>query len=117
MHPELRRLAAVLCCTMLLTLLPVGPSRATVAAAPVPSTTSHVGAVTGVAFSKDGKTLISAGRDTVVKLWDAGSGAQRKKSSGARACGRRKCVALMDLASVDTLGEYRDRRQHPRRET
>ena len=34
----------------------------------------HTGAVTSVAFSPGGQTLISASTDKSIKLWDAGSG-------------------------------------------
>ena len=35
---------------------------------------AHDGNVTGVAFSPDGKTLLTCGRDLSVKLWDVGEG-------------------------------------------
>src|SRR5436305_31830 len=36
----------------------------------------HGGAVDFVAFARDGKTVVSAGRDGWVRTWDAGTGKQ-----------------------------------------
>jgi WD40 repeat protein/serine/threonine protein kinase len=43
-----------------------------------PTFTGHDGAVTCVAFSADGKLLLSGGKDQTVRLWDVGSGTEMK---------------------------------------
>ena len=42
----------------------------------------HEGAVMGVAFAPDGKTVATAGKDGSIRLWDGGTGVERKKLIG-----------------------------------
>ena len=44
--------------------------------------TGHEGKVTSVAFSSDGKRVVSGSEDTLVKLWDAATGVQVSVSGG-----------------------------------
>ena len=46
--------------------------------------TGHKGAVTAVAYSPDGKFLLSGGEDQTVKLWDAASGKELRTFTGHR---------------------------------
>lgn len=39
--------------------------------------TAHTGAVNGLAFSRDGRRLMTAGRDHCVRVWDVAAGARR----------------------------------------
>lgn len=42
----------------------------------------HKGAVNGIAISSDGKSLVSAGEDTTVRIWDAATGLERHRLFG-----------------------------------
>lgn len=42
----------------------------------------HVGTVHALAFSADGQTLVSGGRDHSVRIWDVGSGCERQRLDG-----------------------------------
>src|SRR5262249_27874007 len=65
----------------------------------------HKSVVTGVAFSPDGKTLASCGRDGLVKLWDPMAGKERATLAGHKAMVRhlafRKDGKMLATASFD----------------
>ncbi|MCU0954954.1 MAG: serine/threonine protein kinase [Hyphomicrobium sp.] len=46
--------------------------------APVARLTGHAGPVTALAYSDDGATIISAGKDATVRVWSAASGALKR---------------------------------------
>ena len=51
----------------------------------------HADAVVAVAFSPDGKTLVSASYDKTVKFWDVGTGKERATLKGTEEV---RCVAF-----------------------
>jgi RNA polymerase sigma factor (sigma-70 family) len=44
--------------------------------------TGHTGQITGLAFTRDGKQLISCANDATVRLWDVGTGAEVRQFRG-----------------------------------
>jgi serine/threonine protein kinase/WD40 repeat protein len=52
----------------------------------------HTGAVVGVAFTPDARSIVTAGIDSTVRLWDAQTGAERTILRGHR--GRVGCVSV-----------------------
>jgi len=66
----------------------------------------HTGPVVGVAFTPDGKTLISAGHDGTVRLWDVASGQAQKVLPPGGGGGPLTNLSLSaDGSSVATVGE------------
>jgi WD40 repeat protein len=48
----------------------------------LPRGVGHTGVITGVAVSRDGKTVATAGAEGAVRVWDAATGEQRRVLSG-----------------------------------
>ena len=46
--------------------------------------TGHSGVVLSVAFSPDGKRIVSASSDRLVKIWDTATGAEVRSVVGVR---------------------------------
>jgi RNA polymerase sigma factor (sigma-70 family) len=44
--------------------------------------TGHTGQITGVAFTRDGKQLLSCAQDATVRVWDVGTGAEVRQLRG-----------------------------------
>jgi serine/threonine-protein kinase len=73
--------------------------------APVPDKSpfaGHNGSVLAVAFSADGKKLLSAGKDQTVRLWDVATGQEVKKLSGLLTAPSRVGFAGGDRRAVAT---------------
>jgi WD40 repeat protein len=79
---------------------------------------AHSSAVTGLAFSPDGKWLASAGKDTTVKIWDASDGKEvatfRKHPSSAFSVSVAFSPDGERLASAASGYEVGDKQQSPR---
>jgi WD40 repeat protein len=65
----------------------------------------HTGAVTGLAFTADGKTLASGSYDRTVKLWDLTTGKPRTTLRGLDWSGPVHCVALTGDGKVLAMGD------------
>ena len=63
----------------------------------------HQGAVLGLAFTSDGKTLVTGGKDQAVRFWDVESGKEVAKREGHR--GAVRCVAVAADGSIATAGD------------
>src|SRR5690349_19064615 len=50
----------------------------------------HKGSVLSVAFTRDGKTLVSGGRDDVINVWDVASGELKKTLTQHKNSGKSK---------------------------
>jgi WD40 repeat protein len=64
--------------------------------------TGHEGGVYAVAFSADGKKLLSAGKDRTVRLWDVATGQEVKKLTGLNGTPSRVGFAGGDKRAVAT---------------
>ena len=52
----------------------------------------HTAAVTSVAFSPDGKRIVSGSQDKTVKVWDAETGTENAHPQGAHRLGQQRGV-------------------------
>jgi len=82
---------------------------------------AHTADITGLAFSEDGRTIVSAGRDASLKVWNAASGALQKTLtldnrlvSSLALAGRRVLtghgdgtIALYDLDKGERIAAYK----------
>ena len=70
------KLLAICCAAVLLSGCDSGTNPA------VQTITGHIGNVTSIAFSPDGKTIVSGSADMTIKLWDSQTGEELKTILG-----------------------------------
>ena len=71
--------------------------------------TGHEGFVTSVAFSPDGRRIVSGSRDRTLRIWDAETGAELQRLTGHK---RLRCIASRSAPMVSASSRAVDDR-HP----